>query len=92
MWKSLSRLAALPHDTKVYCAHEYTLANARFALSVDHHPALEARAFEILAARERGEPTVPTTIAAELQTNPFLRAHDVVGFANLRHAKDVFRA
>jgi len=74
MWASLQRLAALPYDTRVYCAHEYTAANARFALSVDQDPALKARAAEVFAARERGEPTVPTTIGLEKATNPFLRA------------------
>ncbi|MCU1500417.1 MAG: hydroxyacylglutathione hydrolase [Acidimicrobiales bacterium] len=74
MWTSLQRLAALPEDTTVYCAHEYTASNARFALSVDDGPAIKARAAEVFAARERGEPTVPTTIALEKATNPFLRA------------------
>ena len=74
MWASLQRLAALPDDTTVYCAHEYTASNARFALSVDDDPALKARADEVFAARERGEPTVPTTIGLEKATNPFLRA------------------
>lgn len=90
MWTSLSRLAALPDDTTVYCAHEYTAANARFALSVDAGPALAARAAEVFAARERGEPTVPTTIGAEKATNPFLRAGDAQAFAAVRAAKDVF--
>ena len=58
----------------VYCAHEYTASNARFALSVDDDPALKARAEQVFAARERGEPTVPTTIGLEKATNPFLRA------------------
>lgn len=98
MWESLSRLAALPEDTLVYCAHEYTASNARFALSVDADPALQARAAEVFAARERGEPTVPTTIKLEKATNPFLRApllrpglapHDA--FAAVRQAKDDFR-
>jgi hydroxyacylglutathione hydrolase len=62
MWTSLQRLTALPDDTKVYCAHEYTASNARFALSVDDDPALAERARQVFAARERGEPTVPTTI------------------------------
>jgi hydroxyacylglutathione hydrolase len=92
MWLSLNKLAALPRATKVYCAHEYTLANARFALSVERNPALDARAAEVRATRERGEWTVPTTIGAELLTNPFLRASDARGFAKLRQAKDVFRA
>ncbi|WP_304177580.1 hydroxyacylglutathione hydrolase [Phenylobacterium aquaticum] len=98
MWTSLQRLAALPDDTRVYCAHEYTASNARFALSVDDDPALKARAAEIFAARERGEPTVPTTIGLEKATNPFLRApllrpgvpaHEA--FGAVRAAKDAFR-
>jgi hydroxyacylglutathione hydrolase len=103
MWDSLQRLAALPDDTKVYCAHEYTASNARFALSVDDGAALKARADEIFAARERGEWTVPTTIGAEKATNPFLRAPALAGrvgaagqpdaqaFAAVRAAKDNFR-
>lgn len=98
MWESLSRLTALPDDTAVYCAHEYTASNARFALSVDADPALKARAEQVFAARERGEPTVPTTIGLEKATNPFLRApllrpglppHEA--FAAVRQAKDDFR-
>jgi len=103
MWASLSRLAALPADTRVYCAHEYTASNARFALSVDDSPALKARAAEVFAARARGEPTVPTTIGLENATNPFLRAPalaarvgkagapDYEAFAAIRAAKDAFR-
>jgi hydroxyacylglutathione hydrolase len=103
MWTSLQRLAALPDDTRVYCAHEYTASNARFALSVDDDPALKARADAVFAARERGEPTVPTTIGLEKATNPFLRAPvladrvgasgqpDYKAFAAVRAAKDVFR-
>ena len=91
MWASLSRLAALPDDTAVYCAHEYTASNARFALSVDDGPALKARAAEVFAARERGEPTVPTTIAREKATNPFLLAGSAKRFAEVRAAKDVFK-
>ena len=99
MWTSLSRLAALPDDTRVYCAHEYTAANARFALTVDPAQALQARAEAIFAARKRGEPTVPTTIGLEKSTNPFLRAPILVGpgkrdyeaFAQIRAAKDAFR-
>jgi len=92
MWASLRRLASLPPATRVYCAHEYTAANARFALSVGCEPDLQARAREVFAARERGEPTVPTTIGAELRTNPFLRAPDAQSFAQLRRAKDAFQA
>ena len=103
MWASLQRLAALPDQTTVYCAHEYTAANARFALSVDSDPALAARARDIFAARERGEPTVPTSIGVEKQTNPFLRAPllapalgvsgaaDHEAFAAVRAAKDSFK-
>jgi hydroxyacylglutathione hydrolase len=98
MWSSLSSLAALPDDTRVYCAHEYTAANARFALSVDHDPGVKARADQVFAARERKEPTVPTTIGAEKATNPFLRAPalvtaatDAQAFGQVRAAKDVFK-
>ncbi len=103
MWDSLQRLAALPDDTKVYCAHEYTASNARFALSVDDSTALKARTEAIFAARERGEWTVPTTIGLEKATNPFLRAPALAGrmgaagqpdaraFAAVRTAKDEFR-
>lgn len=88
MWTSLQRLAHLPDDTKVYCAHEYTASNARFALSVDDDPALKARAADIFAARERGEWTVPTTIGLEKATNPFLRAPQLAGRLGLTGAKD----
>ena len=103
MWTSLQRLAALPDDTTVYCAHEYTASNARFALSVDDDPALKARAAAVFAARERHEPTVPTTIGLEKATNPFLRAPALAGrvgatgkpdyeaFGAVRAAKDVFK-
>jgi hydroxyacylglutathione hydrolase len=99
MWDSLSRLTDLPDETTVYCAHEYTASNARFALSVDDSPALKARAEAIFAARERGEPTVPTTIAAEKATNPFLRAPllrpdartPAQAFGEIRAAKDSFK-
>jgi len=91
MWTSLSRLAALPGETAVYCAHEYTASNARFALSIDDDPVLKARAAEVFAARERGEPTVPTTIAREIATNPFLKAGGAKRFGEVRAAKDAFR-
>ena len=103
MWTSLQRLAALPDDPRVYCAHEYTASNARFALSVDDSAALKARADAVFAARERGEWTVPTTIGLEKATNPFLRAPalafrvgasgqpDARAFAAVRSAKDNFK-
>jgi hydroxyacylglutathione hydrolase len=90
MWASLSALAAWPDETSLWCAHEYTAAYARFALSVDDRPEMEARAAGIEAMRQRGEPTVPTTIAAEKAFNPFLRAADAAAFAALRAAKDGF--
>ena len=74
MWHSLERLRALPGDTLVYCAHEYTQSNGRFALSVEPgNAALQARMREVDARREQGLPTVPSTIADERATNPFLR-------------------
>ncbi len=103
MWSSLQKLAALPEDVTVYCAHEYTASNARFALSVDDAPALKSRADDVFAARERGEPTVPTTIGLEKATNPFLRAPvlaprmgltglaDHEAFGAVRAAKDSFK-
>jgi len=92
MYDSLHRLAALPGETRIYCGHEYTLDNGRFALTVEPgHPALVRRVEEVSAARERGEVTLPTTIALELATNPFLRAPSVEEFARRRAAKDSFR-
>lgn len=106
MWTSLARLMALPRDTAVYCGHEYTLANARFALSVEpDNAALAARAREIEALRADNRATLPTSIGAELDTNPFLRAGDpalqaALGlsgrdpaevFAAVRKRKDEFR-
>ncbi|CAM9120900.1 unnamed protein product [Phaeothamnion confervicola] len=105
MWTSLQKLMALPPETKVYCAHEYTQSNARFALSVDpDNAALVARVKEIDALRVKGIPTVPTTIGLELATNPFLRptsqslqrslgmegADAVAVFAETRKRKDNF--
>ena len=90
MWDSLQRLAAWPDETLVWCAHEYTAANARFALSLDDRPQMAARAAAVFAARERGQPTAPTTIGAEKAFNPFLRAGDAAEFAARRAAKDGF--
>lgn len=92
MWTSLGKLMALPDDTTVYCAHEYTQSNARFALTVEpHNTALAARAREIDEKRARGEWTVPTTIALEKATNPFLRAAsaDLRATVGLPNAADV---
>lgn len=91
MFASLAKLAALPPETEVYCAHEYTLSNGRFALSVEpENPALAARMSAVEVARAEGIPTVPTTLALELATNPFLRAATVAEFAARRAAKDRF--
>jgi len=79
MWQSLSLLAALPADTQVYCAHEYTLANLTFANAVDgDNIDLQQRIATAKQLREKDVPTVPTTIALELKTNPFLRANHAV--------------
>ena len=92
MHGALARLTALPPETRVYCAHEYTQANARFAATVEPgNAALADRIVAIDAARARGEPTVPSTIALERATNPFVRARDVAEFAARRAAKDGFR-
>ncbi len=102
---SLARLKGLPPETVVYCAHEYTAANAAFALSIDpENPALLSYAAEVTARREKGQPTVPTTIGREREANPFLRwddpalriklgleaAADHEVFAEVRRRKDVF--
>jgi hydroxyacylglutathione hydrolase len=77
MWDSLQKLAALPPDTQVYSGHEYTQANAKFALTIDpDNPKLQERAEKIKQMRSRGEPTVPSLLAEEKATNPFLRADD----------------
>ena len=77
MWKSLSKLAALPGDTVICSGHEYTAANAKFALSIDpDNPQLISRAQAVDAARAEGEPTVPSVLSEEMATNPFLRAGD----------------
>ena len=77
LFHSLMKLAGLPGETQVYCGHEYTLANARFALAVDPSNAvLKERAADVARQREAGQLTLPTTIAIELATNPFLRASD----------------
>ena len=75
MWTSLGKLAALPDQTRIYCAHEYTLANLRFAAAVEpDSAAVRERTAREAARRERGEPTVPAILADERATNPFLRA------------------
>ncbi|MGH6862452.1 MAG: hydroxyacylglutathione hydrolase [Phyllobacterium sp.] len=77
MFASLRKLVALPGETEIYCGHEYSESNARFALAIDpDNSALKERAREIKALREAGLPTLPTTLLREMATNPFLRWHD----------------
>jgi hydroxyacylglutathione hydrolase len=105
MWNSLEKLLALPDETTIYCGHEYTLANAKFALTVDPDNAdLVARAKEVESLRAAGKATLPTTIGLEKKTNPFLRVNDpkirkLLGmagaspaevFAEIRRRKDNF--
>ena len=104
-WGSLKKLRALPPKTKIYCAHEYTLANAKFACAMDpQNKTLLNRVEDLKAQRARQEPTIPVQLADEIATNPFLRAdqEDLVQqlgmqgsaaedvFAHLRQAKDHF--
>lgn len=105
MWHSLQKLRDLPAETKVYCAHEYTLANGRFALTVEpDNTALKTRMIEVQRLRSENKPTVPSTIALERATNPFFRADelsvkaslnmenasDLAVFTEIRKRKDVF--
>jgi hydroxyacylglutathione hydrolase len=93
MYRSLQRLAALPEDTRLYCAHEYTLSNARFAAHAEpDNPAIAARFAAVQQLRDEGEITVPTTVAQERETNPFVRATDEHEFARRRKDKDSFRS
>jgi hydroxyacylglutathione hydrolase len=74
MWQSLEKLAKLPPETSIYCGHEYTQSNAKFALTIEpENDALQQRAKDVDKLRANGRPTLPTTIGLELQTNPFLR-------------------
>ncbi|WP_298726285.1 hydroxyacylglutathione hydrolase [uncultured Ferrovibrio sp.] len=106
MWTSLSKFLKLPDSTRVYCAHEYTESNARFAVTVEPgNETLQLRYKKIRELREKGLPTVPSTIGDERATNPFLRpmsenlrmtlglqhADDVAVFAETRRRKDSFR-
>lgn len=105
MWASLQKLMALPPETRLYCGHEYTEANAKFALTIEPGNALLVeRAEEVVAQRRRGEATLPTTIGYERDTNPFLRAGEpalqkqigmagadpALVFAEIRKRKDNF--
>ena len=105
MWKSLQLIKALPESTRIYCAHEYTKANGTFALTIEaDNPELQRRLEEVTALVARKQPTIPSTLAQELATNPFLREQcsavqenlDMIGenpidiFARIRHLKDRF--
>jgi hydroxyacylglutathione hydrolase len=92
MHANMARLSALPPETRVYCAHEYTLANGRFAVTAEpDNRAMAERLGAVEAARAAGEATVPTSIALERATNPFMRAASVEALAALRTAKDNYR-
>ena len=89
MFTNMRRFEVLPDETKVFCAHEYTLSNGQFATRAEpENEAISARLAEVEAMRERGQATVPTTIALERATNPFLRAATVQELAERRAAKD----
>ncbi len=105
MWTSLQKILRWPDDTRIYCAHEYTQTNARFALTVEpDNEALQHRVVEVARRRAQQQPTIPTTLALEKATNPFLRptsadlrrtigleeADDVAVFAKTRALKDAF--
>jgi hydroxyacylglutathione hydrolase len=91
MHRSLGRLAELPEATQLYCAHEYTLANARFAAhAFPENKEIAERLRHVEQERSEARPTVPTTVALERTTNPFLLADDVEEFAELRREKDSF--
>ena len=105
MWGSMQKLLALPRDTVVYSGHEYTANNAKFALTIDpKNSDLISRSRDIEAARAAGHPTVPSTLALEMDTNPFLRAanpqirallgmteaSDAEVFTEIRARKDAF--
>jgi hydroxyacylglutathione hydrolase len=92
MYSNMQRIAALPDDVRIYCGHEYTLANARFAQHVEpQYRDVAERLKRVGSMRERGEITLPTTVVDERATNPFVRASDVQEFARRRADKDSFR-
>jgi hydroxyacylglutathione hydrolase len=93
MYRSLQRLAELPADTRLYCAHEYTLGNARFALEAEpDNEAIGERLRYVEALRRAGSITLPTSVAQERETNPFVRSTNAEEFALRRAAKDSFRS
>lgn len=93
MFDNMAKLSALPGETRVYCAHEYTQSNGRYALVAEpENEAIRSRMEAVDTARARGEATVPTTIGLERATNPFMRAASVAELAERRAAKDGFRS
>ena len=91
MWDSLSRIMAMPEETLLYCAHEYTLSNAKFAMSVDgDNPNLLAAIEVAKAKRAAGEPTVPTSVGVEKGANPFVTAGSAAELGRRRALKDNF--
>ena len=91
MFGSMAAIAALPDATKLYCAHEYTLSNAKFALTLEpENEALAAYVARAKALRAQGLPTVPTTVEMEKRTNPFMRAASAARLGQIRQAKDNF--
>lgn len=98
MWGGLQQLAALPDDTHIYCGHEYTASNSRFAMSVDRSQKVHDRAQKLIDLIAKGKSGVPSTIGEEKATNPFLRAPQLTdaptgaeAFLKIRQAKDVFK-
>ena len=92
MYSNMQRIAGLPGDVRIYCGHEYTLANGFFAKHVDPgNAAIQDRLQRVKSLRDQGKITLPTTVAEERETNPFVRATNTEEFARLRAAKDSFR-
>jgi len=91
MFTSMAKLAKLPSETKIYCAHEYTLSNAEFAMTIEpNNLDLQTAVKTAKSRRAQNQPTVPTTIATELNTNPFMRAATAERLGEIRKAKDRF--
>jgi len=91
MWQSLQKLAALPEDTRVYCGHEYTVANGEFCLAMQpDNQAIKQRLDQETQKRGQDEPTLPSSIGLEKDTNLFMRAPSAEHFAELRRKKDAF--
>jgi hydroxyacylglutathione hydrolase len=92
MYANMQRITALPGDVRIYCGHEYTLANAHFAAHAEpDNASITARLEQVKALRGAETITLPTTVAQERETNPFVRATNWQEFARLRSEKDSFR-